>query len=72
MTVPAVLYLGTKRETPFAVTLMRTEPGIGAAQCSCPECEGTGDWTPYYPEPLPPRSMPCVACKGTGRIWVSY
>lgn len=67
----ATLYLGFSRETPYATTFHTEEPEIGAALCTCPECGGTGDWTPFYPEPLPPGSLPCVDCKGTGRVWVS-
>lgn len=41
-----------------------------AGETVCIECGGTGDWTPYHPEPhLGP--FQCVECKGTGKIFVS-
>ena len=66
-----VMYMGTKRETVYATTPHREEHEIGAAQCTCPECGGDGDWTKFYPHPEElSEPMQCVECKGTGRIWV--
>jgi DnaJ-class molecular chaperone len=44
--------------------------GNGAGQTTCFECGGTGDWTPYHPEPET-GPYQCVQCKGTGRILIS-
>lgn len=42
----------------------------GAGQMLCPECGGDGDWSKFHPEELT-GPMPCLDCKGTGRMWVS-
>jgi hypothetical protein len=44
--------------------------GLIAGEIACLECGGTGDWTPFHPEP-PPEGVPCIDCKGTGRMLVS-
>lgn len=38
-------------------------------ECDCPECFGTGDWSKFMPEECSPRTVDCVECKGTGRIY---
>ena len=43
--------------------------GVGAGETTCFECEGTGDWTPFHPEPK--GFIQCTDCKGTGRVFVS-
>jgi len=51
-----------------ARNVRRVTPEI--VECDCPECGGTGDWTPFHPEPcLFPNGIPCVECKGTGRVY---
>lgn len=67
----AVIYCGFKRETEHHTVVEMTHLSVGAGQCACLECGGTGDWTPFYQEPLPAGSVPCVDCKGTGKVWVS-
>jgi hypothetical protein len=66
---PMMLWLGFERNTPaLANRLVRITPEI--IQCDCPECEGTGSWLNFHPEPeLHHDGLPCVACKGTGRIF---
>jgi hypothetical protein len=41
--------------------------GDTVAQIGCLECNGTG-WWGYGPTPA--EQGECVACKGTGRVWV--
>lgn len=54
----------------FAVQLTLEDLERGAVSYPCPECEGTGDWTRFLPEPeLGPQA--CVDCKGTGRRWAA-
>jgi len=63
-----VAYLGHKRET--EVPVQPLDLGAGAGKIMCLECEGTGDWTRFHPEPdTGPHA--CVACKGTGHVLVS-
>jgi DnaJ-class molecular chaperone len=46
--------------------------GAGAGRIACLECEGTGDWTRYHPEPeLFGGHVPCPDCKGSGFQLVS-
>lgn len=59
-------YFGFKRET--EIELQPKDLGCGAGQIDCPECEGTGDWARFYPEPV--LRMICVDCKGTGKILI--
>lgn len=61
---------GFQRETDHLTDMQLIDAYLGVGQCDCPECSGTGDWTPFYPEELPPNSMPCVECKGTGKIYI--
>jgi len=42
----------------------------GAGRMTCPECGGDGDWGKFHPEQLN-GPMPCVECKGAGKVWVS-
>lgn len=68
--IDMILSLGFKRETIFtARNVERITPEI--IQCDCPECEGDGDWTKFMPEEdgWDPGSIPCIQCKGTGRIY---
>lgn len=61
-------YLGFLRDT--EVSVLPIDLGCGAGQVTCFECGGTGDWTPFHPEPENgPYS--CVDCKGTGKILIS-
>jgi hypothetical protein len=47
--------------------------GGGVGVTDCIECGGDGDWTKFYPdETLPPRSLPCVDCKGTGKRYIGF
>jgi hypothetical protein len=48
--------------------------GGGVGRTNCIECGGDGDWTKFHPESgiLPPRSIPCIDCKGTGKIYISF
>jgi hypothetical protein len=43
-------------------------PGVGITDCL--ECAGAGDWTPFVPWEAEPGSVPCVNCKGSGKIHV--
>ena len=61
-------YLGFSRDTEVEVVPVRL--GCGAGEGDCFECGGTGDWAPFHPDP-PPEGLPCVDCKGTGRILIS-
>jgi hypothetical protein len=59
-----VLSLGRLRSTlAYANGLLRMTPEI--IECDCPECNGLGLFL-GHPEF---DSLPCVACKGTGRIY---
>jgi hypothetical protein len=63
-----IAYLGWSRTTEVEVNPI--DFGCGAGQVDCFECEGSGDWTKFHPEPeLGP--FRCVDCKGTGKIFVS-
>lgn len=42
----------------------------GIGRMTCPECGGDGDWSKFHPEELS-GPMPCVDCKGTGKVLVS-
>lgn len=58
---------GFNRET---IVIVNVDLSSGVAgQIACIECEGTGDWGKFMPEPL--TNCPCIECKGTGYIWVS-
>lgn len=48
--------------------------GGGVGKIACWECGGDGDWTKFHPDSsLPPKSLPCVDCKGTGkRLIMAY
>jgi len=63
-----VAYLGWWRTTEVEVAPVRF--GCGAGEVPCFECDGTGDWTPFHPDP-PPEGVLCVECKGTGRVLIS-
>lgn len=65
-----ILSMGFKRETIYkAKNVRRITPEI--IECDCPECGGDGDWTKHMPdeEECPPNSVPCIVCKGSGRIF---
>lgn len=56
-------YLGWHRTTEVKCEVQPLACGAGKVKCF--ECFGTGDWTPFHPEPhLGP--FQCVQCKGTG------
>ncbi len=45
--------------------------GGSVGRTDCWECGGDGDWTKFHPdETLTPGSLPCVACKGSGKRYV--
>ncbi len=68
--LPMIAYLGFLRET--EVEVHPVDLGAGAGEVPCFECLGTGDWTRFHPEPhLFPDGLPCVDCKGTGKVLVS-
>lgn len=57
---------------PFAQQTIE-DLGGGVGITDCIECGGDGDWTKFHPDAtLPPLSLPCVDCKGTGRRYVSF
>ncbi|HEY5798465.1 MAG TPA: hypothetical protein VIU82_25970 [Bosea sp. (in: a-proteobacteria)] len=65
-----IAYLGFSRATEVEVAPI--DLGCGAGQVQCFECGGDGDWTKFHPdESLAPKSLPCVDCKGTGKVLVS-
>jgi hypothetical protein len=65
-----VAYLGWWRAT--EVEIDPVDLGCGAGEVACFECGGDGDWTKFHPdETFEPGSMPCVDCKGTGKVLVS-
>jgi hypothetical protein len=67
----AIIAVGIRQETLITVDVSRTHVrGVGVTACW--ECEGTGDWSRFLPEPAKyPKGFPCVECKGTGRRFVS-
>lgn len=67
MIAQMVVYLGSKRETEILVDVEIL--ACGAGRIACPECEGTGNWGPFHPEPL--EWEDCVVCKGTGKWLVA-
>jgi hypothetical protein len=64
----AIAYVGYHRTT--EVPVQPVDRGCGAGEVPCFECGGTGDWTPFHPEPEK-GPFQCVECKGTGRLLVS-
>ncbi len=65
-----IAYLGFRRET--EVVVQPIDLGCGAGEVQCFECIGSGDWTQFHPEPhLFPDGLPCVTCKGTGKVLIS-
>jgi DnaJ-class molecular chaperone len=64
-------YVGFWRDT--EVPVRPIDRGASAGEVPCFECNGTGDWTPFHPEraTLPPGSIKCRDCKGSGRVFVS-
>jgi len=60
-------YLGWHRTAEVVVDVEILE--CGAGRCDCFECGGTGNWGPFFPEPL--DWSDCVDCKGTGKILIS-
>lgn len=56
------IYLGFARETELVVDVQ--DMGCGCGRIICPECDGTGNWGPFYPDPVAWED--CVVCKGTG------
>jgi hypothetical protein len=67
----AIIAVGLRGETLIEVDVSRTDvPGVGVTACW--ECEGTGDWSRFLPDPSKyPDGFPCVECKGTGWRFVS-
>lgn len=67
-----IAYVGFYRNT--EVEDHPVDLGCGAGEVNCFECGGDGDWRKFDPEyeyiPLP-RKLPCVDCKGTGKILIS-
>jgi hypothetical protein len=63
-----IIYRGTLRKT---LVLCDIDISLGVCGITdCIECGGTGDWTPFHPEPhLGP--FQCIECKGAGKIMVS-
>jgi hypothetical protein len=65
-----VAYLGLDRSTEVEVDPV--DLGCGAGLVTCFECGGSGDWARFHPEPdLFPDGLPCVPCKGTGKVLIS-
>lgn len=65
-----VVDFGLNRETVVACQI--EDCGV-AGRITCMECGGDGDWKKFHPEPetiIGP--YPCVDCKGTGRVYVSF
>ena len=63
-----IAYLGWYRNTEIKIKPIDLTCGIGKVKCF--ECDGTGDWTEFHPEPeLGP--FECVQCKGTGYQYIS-
>lgn len=58
---------GFNRETTLLLDV--EDVGCGAGVIQCQECGGTGNWGPFYPDPVDWED--CVVCKGTGRQFVS-
>ena len=61
-------YLGWYRDTAVECDVEVLE--CGAGRVTCFECGGTGDWSKFYPEPVPVPCI-CVQCKGTGKQLIS-
>jgi hypothetical protein len=63
-------YLGVSRATEVAVRPF--DLGCGAGEVPCFACGGDGDWTKFYPErDKLTEPLPCVACKGSGKVLIS-
>lgn len=60
-------YLGWQRST--EVECEPVDMGCGAGKVACFECEGSGNWDRYLPEPTG-RPLTCVSCKGQGWLFV--
>lgn len=69
----AVVYRGLCRDTEVNVRI-NDDPLdamiLGVAEINCIECNGTGDWDSFMPEPTGHKNA-CVECKGTGHVLVS-
>jgi len=61
-------FVAENNDTPIDCDVVRH--GAGAGETECFECGGTGDWTPFHPDPQGQRIV-CRDCKGTGRVFVS-
>lgn len=66
-----IAYFGFSRTTEVHVKPINL--GCGAGQIKCVECNGSGDWSKFHPEPhlLTDYQKKCIECKGTGKILVS-
>jgi hypothetical protein len=67
----AIIAVGFIATTLIEVEVKHTRVrGVGVTRCW--ECEGTGDWARFMPDPSRyPDGFPCPECKGTGRRFVS-
>lgn len=65
-----VVDYGFLRETTLSALVI--DLGCGAGKVQCAECEGTGDWSRFYPADMGVNYPdPCVVCKGQGWHLVS-
>ena len=65
-----IAYLGASRATEVAVR--PRDLGCGAGEVPCFACGGDGDATKFHPEPEKlPAPLPCVACKGSGKVLIA-
>src|SRR5947207_2737954 len=60
MTDRMTAFVAENNDTPIQCEIVRR--GAGAGETDCFECEGTGDWTPFHPDPQG-QHIPCRDCK---------
>ena len=46
-----IAFVAENNDTPIDCEIVRR--GAGAGETRCFECGGTGDWTPFHPDPRP-------------------